>query len=85
LAKQLTDMFQASKMEYIQNQIESTVFNGDTVIETSIFAFKVTPVNGGKPSIARGRSMTVFAKYKDSPYGWVSLREMTQAAPDSPQ
>lgn len=84
LAKQLTAMFHVSKIELIKNQIESTEFNGNTAIETCIFAFRVTPVNGGKSSIARGRSMTVFAKYKDSPYGWVSLREMTQAAPANP-
>jgi len=26
--------------------------------------------------------MTVFVRYKDSPYGWVSIREMAQAAPE---
>lgn len=82
LAKQLTAMFRTTKMELIKNQVESTAFNGSTIIETCIFAFKSTPVNGGKPSIGRGRAMTVFVKYKDSPYGWVSIREMAQAAPE---
>ncbi|WPV00804.1 nuclear transport factor 2 family protein [Mucilaginibacter sp. cycad4] len=82
LAKGLTAMFRTSKMELIQNQVESTAFNGNTIIETCIFAFRATPVNGGKSTIGRGRSMTVFVRYKDSPYGWVSIREMAQAAPD---
>jgi len=82
LAQQLTAMFRTTKMELIQNQVESTAFNGSTIIETCIFAFRATPINGGKPSIGRGRSMTVFVRYKDSPYGWVSIREMAQAAPE---
>jgi ketosteroid isomerase-like protein len=82
LAKGLTAMFRTTKMELIQNQVESTAFNGSTIIETCIFAFRSTPRNGGKPSIGRGRSMTVFVRYKDSPYGWVSIREMAQAAPE---
>jgi ketosteroid isomerase-like protein len=85
LAQGLTAMFRTSKMELIQNKVESTAFNGNTIIETCIFAFRSTPVNGGKPSIGRGRAMTVFVKYKDSPYGWVSIREMAQAAPDEPK
>lgn len=82
LAKGLTAMFHTAKMELIQNKVESTTFNGNTIIETCIFAFKSTPINGGKPSIGRGRAMTVFVRYKDSPYGWVSIREMAQAAPE---
>lgn len=82
LAKGLTAMFRTAKIELIQNQVESTAFNGNTIIETCIFAFRSTPINGGKPSIGRGRAMTVFVRYKDSPYGWVSIREMAQAAPE---
>ncbi len=82
LARQLTAMFRTSRMELIQNQVESTAFNGNTIIETCIFAFRATPVNGGKSSVGRGRSMTVFVRYKNSPYGWVSIREMAQAAPE---
>ena len=68
-------------MEFVGNKIESTVFNGSTAIETSIFTFKVTPKNGGTPTISSGRSMVVYVKYKDSPTGWASIREMAQAAP----
>ncbi len=34
------------------------------------------------PTISRGRAMVVYVRYKDSPTGWASIREMAQAAPD---
>jgi ketosteroid isomerase-like protein len=82
LTKQLTDAFKGSKLEFVENKIESTVFSGETVVETCIFGIRATPKGGGAPGYFRGRSMVVYVRYKDSPYGWVSLREMTQAAPE---
>ena len=82
LKKQLTDMFSYAKTEFIENKIESTVFNDDAVIETSIFAIRSIPKNGDSSRIFRGRSMVVYVRYKDSPTGWASLREMTQEEPD---
>jgi len=81
LRKGLIQTFRNVKMEFVANKIESTVFNGSTAIETSIFTFKVTPKGGGKPTISSGRSMVVYVKYKGSPTGWASIREMAQAAP----
>jgi ketosteroid isomerase-like protein len=81
LRKQLTDMFSYAKTEFIENKIESTVFNGDAVVETSIFAIRSIPKNGDSARVFRGRSMVVYVRYKDSPTGWASLREMTQEAP----
>ena len=78
LKKQLTDMFSYAKTEFIENNIESTVFNGDAVVETSIFAMRLIPKNGDSAHVFRGRSMVVYVRYKDSPTGWASLREMTQ-------
>ncbi len=80
LRKQLTDLFSYAKTEFVENNIESTVFNGDAVIETSIFAIRSTPKNGDSSRVYRGRSMVVYVRYKDSPTGWASLREMTQGA-----
>jgi ketosteroid isomerase-like protein len=82
LEKGLAETFKSSRFEFVENKIESTVFNGETAIETSIFSIKVTPKNGGQPTFGRGRSMVVYVRYNDSPFGWVSLREMAQAAPD---
>ena len=79
LRKQLTDMFNYAKTEFVENNIESTIFNGDAVIETSIFAMKFIPKNGDSARVFRGRSMVVYVRYKDSPTGWASLREMTQS------
>lgn len=81
LRKGLIATFRNVRMEFAGNIVESTVFNGNTAIETSIFTFRVVPKNGGKPTLSKGRSMVVYVKYKDSPTGWASLREMAQAAP----
>ncbi len=81
LEKGLTEWFQQSKIEFIENTVESTIFNGETAIQTVIFAIKTTPKGGGKPQIGRGRSMVVYIRDKSSPTGWLSLREMAQEAP----
>lgn len=78
----LVQLFQNQKIEFSENTVESTLFNGETAVETSIFEFKSTPKNGGPASFARGRSMVTYIKYKDSPTGWASIREMAQSAPD---
>ena len=82
LQKQLAGWFKNSKIEFVENIVESTVFTGETAIQTVIFAIKSTPKNGGKPTIARGRSMVIYLRDKNSPTGWLSLREMAQAAPE---
>jgi hypothetical protein len=81
LTKGLTEMFKVSKLEFVENHIESTAFNGSTAFQSVIFTIKVIPKNGDEPTYVHGRSMVIYVRYKDSPYGWVSIREMTQAAP----
>jgi ketosteroid isomerase-like protein len=81
LRKGLIATFKNVRMEFAGNKVESTVFNGSTAIETSIFTFRVIPKNGGESTLSRGRSMVVYVRYKDSPTGWASIREMAQAAP----
>ena len=82
LEKGLKDWFQQAKVEFIENTVESTVFNGRIAIQTGIFAIKTIPKDGTKPGIGRGRSMVVYIRDESSPTGWLSLREMTQSAPD---
>ncbi len=82
LEKGLTEMFRTSKMEFIDHKLESLIFIGETAVETSVFTIRVTPKTGGKSSISRGRAMVVYVRYKDSPTGWASIREMAQAPPD---
>ncbi len=81
LEKGLAEWFSNTKVEFIENKIESTVFTGETVAETSIFAIRSTPKSGGASTIHRGRSMVIYIRDKPSPTGWLSLREMTQEAP----
>ena len=76
------EWFKNSTVEFVENIVESTVFNGETAIQTCIFSIKTTPKNGGEPVISRGRSMVVYVKDKNSPTGWLSLREMAQPAPE---
>ncbi|HSZ34885.1 MAG TPA: nuclear transport factor 2 family protein [Puia sp.] len=82
LRKQLTDIFKYAKVEFVQNDVETTVFNGDAVIETCLYGIKTTPKNGDSARIFYGRSMVVYVKYKESPTGWASIREMTQEGPE---
>ena len=79
--KQARDWFQNSKVEFIENTVENTVFVGNIAIQTVIFSIKTTPKNGGKSSIGRGRSMGIYIQDKTSQTGWLSLREIAQEAP----
>ena len=79
--KQARDWFQSSKVEFIENTVENTVFVGNIAIQTVIFSIKTTPKSGGKSSIGRGRSMVIYIQDKTSPTGWLSLREIAQEAP----
>lgn len=46
LTKGLRQMFANATMEFIGNEVESSVITGTTAIETSIFEIKVTPKSG---------------------------------------
>jgi len=75
------EWFQNSKVEFIENTVENTEFVGKIAIQTSIFSIKTTPKDGGKSSIGRGRSMVIYIQDKNSPTGWLTLREFVQEAP----
>jgi ketosteroid isomerase-like protein len=78
LEKGLTETFKTTKLEFVDNQDESFLIHGDMAVEISVFTIKVIPKGGGEPTIARGRAMVVYVRYKESPTGWASIREMTQ-------
>jgi ketosteroid isomerase-like protein len=82
LKKGLSETFKNSKMEFIGNQVESTLFHGDTAVETSIFTMRVTFKDGRPAIVSRGRAMVVYVKSASSPTGWASIREMAQSAPE---
>ena len=83
LRKGLVQMLTTQRMEFVENTVESTVFVGDVAVQTGIFAIRVTPKGGKALPISRGRAMVVYVRSKDSPTGWLSLREMAQAAPQA--
>jgi len=82
LKKGLRETFQNAKMEFVGNQVESTLFLGDTAVETSIFTIRMTFKDGRPPAVSRGRAMVVYVRSGSSPTGWASIREMAQAAPE---
>ena len=81
IEKGAREWFQNSKVEFIENTVENTEFVGKIAIQTSIFSIKTTPKYGGKSSVGRGRSMVIYIQDKNSPTGWLTLREFVQEAP----
>jgi ketosteroid isomerase-like protein len=67
-------------MEFIEHRVENLFFQGDTAVEMSTFAIRSTPKNGGAPILFKGRAMVVYVRYKGSPTGWASIREVVQPA-----
>jgi ketosteroid isomerase-like protein len=80
VAAGLQDSLRQFHVEFVENNVENLLIAGDTAIEQTVFAIKATPLAGGQPSIFRGRTMVVYVRYKDSPTGWASIRELIQPA-----
>lgn len=80
VAAGLQDSLRQFHVEFVENNVESLLVEGDTAIEQTVFAIKATPLAGGQPSIFRGRTMVVYVRYKQSPTGWASIRELIQPA-----
>ena len=81
LERGLKAMFEGSRIEFVDHKLESLLFEGSTAVETSIFTMKVTSKTTRKSNVSRGRAMVVYIQSKESPTGWLSIREMAQAAP----
>jgi ketosteroid isomerase-like protein len=67
-------------LEFTENHVESLLIESDTAVEMTRFAIKGTPIAGGQPFLFKGRTMVVYVRYKDSPTGWASIREIIQPA-----
>jgi ketosteroid isomerase-like protein len=78
LAADMRNEFQRFRVEFVENHVESLLIEDNTAIEQTLFTIKVTPLHGGEPSLFHGRAMVVYVRYKDSPTGWASIREMIQ-------
>jgi ketosteroid isomerase-like protein len=68
-------------LEWKQNKVESLVIQGDTAIELTAFTIQGTPKADSQPFLFKGRAMIVYTRYKNSPTGWASFREVIQPAP----
>jgi ketosteroid isomerase-like protein len=82
VAADLRGTLQQFTLEFVENQVESLLIEGNTAVEQTLFAIKGTPKGGGTPFLFKGRAMVVYIRYKNSPTGWASIREMIQPATD---
>ena len=76
----LLQSLQLNHLEFKKSRVESAYFQGDTAVEESVFTIQGTPKNGAAPFLFKGRSMVVYVRYKKSPTGWASIREIIQPA-----
>lgn len=67
-------------LEFTESKIESSLVMGDSAVRIFHFTIRATPKAGGAPSSFTGRSMVVYARSKESPTGWATIRELVQAA-----
>jgi len=82
VANDLRQSLQKFKLEFEENRVESLLIEGDTAIEQTVFAIRSTPKSGGDAYLFRGRTQVVYVRYKKSPTGWASIREIIQPATD---
>jgi hypothetical protein len=67
-------------LEWKENQVRSMLIQSDTAVELTDFVIQGTPKKQGQPFLFRGRAMVVYVRYKDSPTGCASIREIIQPA-----
>ena len=67
-------------LEFVKNEVESILVNGDIAIEQTKFSIKGTPKKGGESFIFNGRTMVTYIRYNKSPTGWATIREIIQSA-----
>jgi ketosteroid isomerase-like protein len=80
LKADLTGTLQRFNLQWQENRVESALIQGDTAVELTSFTIKATPKVGGGPLLFKGRAMVVYLRYKNSPTGWASIRELIQPA-----
>jgi ketosteroid isomerase-like protein len=70
------------KLEFIENNVESILIQGNIAIEQTKFTIKGTPKEGGDSFTFKGRTMVTYIRYNKSPTGWATIREIIQPATD---
>lgn len=81
LKADLIGTLQQVSLQWEENKVESLLIHGDTAVEQTAFTIKDTPKNGSKEFLVKGRAQIVYVRYKDSPTGWATIRELIQPAP----
>jgi ketosteroid isomerase-like protein len=71
---------QRFNLEWKENHVRSILIQGDTAVELTDFTIQGTSKNRGDPFLFKGRAMVVYVRYKNSPTGWASIREIIQPA-----
>lgn len=74
----LAKTFGSFRLEFVEDRVESTFFEGRIAVEESLFTIRGTPLAGGTPYLFKGRSMVVYVRDRRSPSGWASIREIIQ-------
>jgi len=77
----LVKTFSSFRLEFVDDRVESTLFEGRTAVEESLFTIRGKPLAAGTPFLFKGRSMVVYVRDRRSPTGWASIRELIQSAP----
>lgn len=70
------------RLEFIENDVESILIQGNIAIEQTKFSIKGTPKKGGDSFTFKGRTMVTYIRYDQSPTGWATIREIIQPATD---
>jgi ketosteroid isomerase-like protein len=78
--KDIAATLQQFNLEWKQNRVRSIFIQGDTAVELTDFVIQGTPKKQGEPFLFRGRVMIVYVRYKNSPTGWATIREIIQPA-----
>ncbi|MBV8114653.1 MAG: DUF4440 domain-containing protein [Silvibacterium sp.] len=82
VAADLANTLRQYHLEFVENSVESLLIENDAAVEMTRFSIKSTPIAGGQPAFFKGRTMVVYVRYKESPTGWASIREIIQPASD---
>ncbi len=76
----LKNTLQNFTLNFTENKLETLLIEGNTATEITLFTIEGIPKDGSKPFTFKGRAMIVYVRYKESPTGWASIRELIQPA-----
>ncbi len=68
------------QLEFVENEVENILINGNLALEQTRFKIKGTPRQEGESFVFSGRTMVTYVRYESSPSGWATIREIIQPA-----